>query len=369
MSERIYLDNAATSWPKAPGVATSMTQYLEENGAPAGRGGYAEASEVQQLLQDCRRRLANLIGAEHPDRVVMAFNGTDALNIAIHGLLRPGDHVVTSTLEHNSVLRPLQHWTSGHGVEVTHLSPDAGGLVTSQSLERALRPETRLAILTHASNVTGVVQPVDAWGQVLQQHSAMFLVDAAQTLGHLECDARAMGADVLAASTHKGIRGPLGTAMLYVGPRAEREMQPWRQGGTGVKSEELEQPAELPHRLESGNLNMVGIVGLRQALLSQGSLQERQDRTIHEHILTQQLIEGLKDVPQCVLRGSHHEAPPAVGRRTPVVSVTVEGFDPQELAAPAGCHISNSNTSGAFTALLSLIESWGHWLAARCDSA
>lgn len=338
---RIYLDNAATSWPKPAGVTEAMVAYLQENGAPAGRSGYAEANETARLLQDCRRQLAQLVGAAHPQQVVFGFNGTDVLNMAIHGALRDGDHVVTTVLEHNSVLRPLHHWSQHGDVEVTFLEPGADGRVPAESLQSALRPNTRLAILTHASNVTGVVQPVEAWGEAVSNRRAsgarganrdtLFLVDAAQSLGHMPVDVSRMQADMVAASTHKGVRGPLGTAMLYVGAAAE-QLRPWRQGGTGTQSESPQQPDELPERLESGNLNVVGLVGLAAALKALEAMGGPASVAPHEQQLTERLRLGLAALSGVQIQdgvSSDCDTPPP---RTGVVSVTVEGFEPQELA-------------------------------------
>ena len=327
--DRIYLDNAATSWPKPAGVSAAMIAYLEENGAPAGRSGYAEANETMRLIQDCRRKLAQLIGAAHPQQIVFGFNGTDALNMAIHGALRAGDHVVTTTLEHNSVLRPLQHWSQYHSVDVTYLQPADDGCISARAMEEALRVNTRLAIVTHASNVTGVVQPVEQWGEVLASRNTLLLVDAAQTLGHLPVDVGQLGADLVAASTHKGVRGPLGTAMLYVGANAADHLRPWRQGGTGTQSESPQQPHELPERLESGNLNVVGLAGLASAL---NALEESGGPSgEHEERLADRLRHGLKQMDGVQVhdgvRVGHRP------KRTGVVSITVEGFEPQELAS------------------------------------
>ncbi|MCA9177316.1 MAG: aminotransferase class V-fold PLP-dependent enzyme [Planctomycetales bacterium] len=327
--KRIYLDNAATSWPKPAPVAEAMLRYLTENGAPAGRSGYAEANAAQRLVDDCRRRLAQLVGADHPRRIAMAFNGTDALNMALHGLLRAGDHVVTTVWEHNSVLRPLAHLARHGGVEVTYLEGN-GFAVNDDEVAAAMRDETRLVAITHVSNVTGAIQPVHKIGRQVAEHPrALLLVDAAQSLGHLPIDVVDLGADLLAAPGHKGLRGPLGTGLLYVGPRAEPQLQSWRQGGTGTQSEEPMQPEALPERLEAGNLNMPGIAGLAAAvaLLSTEQLAAAAE---HERRLTERLLTGLAELPDVQVHGP---ADPSSALRTSVVSITSTLLPPQELAA------------------------------------
>lgn len=324
---RIYLDNAATSWPKPPGVVEAIANYVRDNGAPAGRSGYGQAQDAQRIVSDCRRRLAKLVGAEHPRQIALAFNGTDALNMALHGLLRDGGHVVTTDAEHNSVLRPL-HFLSRHaGVRVTRVGCDGQGRVDPGEMESALRDDTRLVAVTHVSNVTGAVQPVEQIGAAVGRHGrALLLIDAAQSLGHLPIDAVALGADLIASSGHKGLLGPLGTGLLYVGPRAAESLLPFRQGGTGTNSESEEQPEALPERLESGNLNMVGIVGLAAAIqdLDAATIAQRHER---ERKLTTLLLEQLADCEAYRLHG-----PPADGPRVGVVSLTSESSDPHDLS-------------------------------------
>lgn len=324
---RIYLDNAATSWPKPASVYEAVDTYLRDNGAPAGRSTYAEAEEVERGLADCRRRLAALLGAAQPQEVAFAFNGTDALNMALHGLLQPGDHAVTTAAEHNSVLRPLQ-WLSEHaGVTVTRVACDADGVVDAEAVADALQESTRLVALTHVSNVTGAIQPVADVSRAMSQRQpqALLLVDAAQSLGHLPVHIGQLGADLLAAPGHKGLNGPLGTGLLYVGPRAAPAIQSLRQGGTGTRSEEDRQPTSLPDQLESGNHNVPGLLGLRAALvdLEQAGLGSIRR---HELQLTEQLLSGLQDLPRVTVHG-----PPAGEGRTGVVSISGD-FEPQELA-------------------------------------
>jgi selenocysteine lyase/cysteine desulfurase len=259
---RIYLDNAATSWPKPESVYQAVDDYQRRLGAPAGRGVYAEATEVERLVNNCRKKVAQLINEADPTRVIFTQNGTDSLNLAIHGWLQPGDHVVTSVCEHNSVLRPLRFLAEHRNVSTTYVGCDAQGRVDPGDIRRAIQPQTRLIALTHASNVTGTIQPVEEVGKIAKERGISFLVDAAQTLGHMRVDVQRIGCQMLAAPGHKGLLGPLGTGVLYIAPGVEARLLPIRQGGTGTRSDEDIQPTTLPDRYESGNLNVSGIVGL-----------------------------------------------------------------------------------------------------------
>ena len=324
---RIYLDNAATSWPKPSVVYEAVDRYQRELGAPAGRGSYREATEVERLVLESRRRVGQCIGATEPRRILFTYSGTDSLNLALHGLLRPGDHVVTSMAEHNSTLRPLRWLEAKQGVQVTRVRCGRDGVVDPDDYRRAIRPNTRLISLVHASNVTGAIQPVCEVGRLATQHGLRFLVDAAQSLGHLAIDFAETQADLLAAPGHKGLLGPLGTGVLAVAAGIESELEPIRQGGTGTDSESDTQPLSLPDLYEAGNHNMPGIAGLNAAL---GFLLDRGLQAIrhHELELTERLISGLRDI-----RGTQVYGPLNPTERLGVVSFTVAGYDPQEVAA------------------------------------
>lgn len=325
---RIYLDNAATSWPKPEAVYLAADHYQRFIGAPNGRSGYREARESNRIVEEARRGVAELIGAVESNQVVFGANGTDVLNLAIRGIVRPGDHVVTTVCDHNSVLRPLRALRETAGVQVTYVPCDAHGLVSPDDVRNALRPQTRLVAVIHASNVTGVLQPVYEIGQIVRERgAAYFLVDAAQSLGHVPLDVAAMQVDLLAAPGHKGLLGPLGTGILYLRPGLERELSPLRYGGTGTRSEEDRQPDSLPDKYEPGNHNLVGLAGLAAATRF---LAEETVEAIcaYQDALTVQLVEGLLDIEGVTVHG-----PPSASSRTSVVSITVEGYEPQELAA------------------------------------
>lgn len=325
-ASRIYLDNAATSWPKPETVYQAVERYQREIGAPAGRSAYEEAMDVGRAVEDARQSVAKLIGSPDARRVIFAFNGTDALNLAIHGLLRPGDRVITTVAEHNSVLRPLRSWEDRDEIEVVRIGCDAQGFVSIDQLHDALKSKTRLVAITHASNVTGAIQDIQTIGRLARERGAVVLVDAAQSLGHIPVNVTELPIDMLAAAGHKGLLGPLGTAVLYLREGVEKELSPLRQGGTGTRSEVDRQPADLPEKYESGNLNAPGIIGLGAGvrwLQERGIVAQRQ----HELELLRRLDAGLRSLPGVRVFG-----PDNVAQRVGVVSITATGYDPQELA-------------------------------------
>lgn len=277
MSRRLYLDNAATSLPKPDSVGWAMFNVLHANPASPGRGLYKEAREAEHILRDARELIAKLFHASSPEHFIFTHNGTDALNLAIKGVLRhalrkrPGEplHVVTTTLEHNSVLRPLAALASdvGPALEVTSVAPDlATGQVSAMDIDRAITPRTALVIITHASNVTGAIQPISAIGQRCRSQGISFLVDASQTAGHVPIDLAQLPVDLLAMPGHKGLLGPAGTGVLYVRPEFADQIDATREGGTGTVSESATHPTELPHKFEAGTPNTPGIAGLAAAV-------------------------------------------------------------------------------------------------------
>lgn len=324
---RCYLDNAATSWPKPDSVLAAMDRYHRELGVAAGRGATRAAAEVDSVIARCRLRAARFFNAESPDRIIFTFNGTDSLNLAIHGLLRPGDHVIASTLEHNSVLRPLSELRQRIGIKTTLIESESDGRVEPAKVKAALRANTKLIALVHASNVTGVIQPIDDVGAIARKAGAVFLVDAAQTAGHLPIDVRNSPIDLLACPGHKGLVGPLGTGLLYVRPGLEQQLASFRQGGTGTRSEEDRQPDQLPDKYESGNHNAPGLCGL-EAALAWLEQQPASQRRRQESSLRRRLIEALRAFPAVRLFAADVPDERAVG----VLSVTLDGFDPQEVA-------------------------------------
>ena len=325
--KRIYLDNAATSWPKPEVVYQAVDHYLRDIGAPNGRSGYREALESNRIIERARQLVAQLIGTNETKQVIFTASGTDSLNLAILGIVRPGDHVVTTVCEHNSVLRPLRALREKQMFQ----SAMCHAMVKESSRQmifgQALRPETRLVAVVHGSNVSGAIQPVEEIGQIVRQHEAMFLVDAAQTLGHVPIDVERLEIDLLASPGHKGLLGPLGTGVLYIRPDLERQLEPLRYGGTGTQSDEDLQPDELPDKYEPGNHNLPGLAGLASAA---EFLLARTVETVLEHHqqLTSRLIEGLQEFDSLTIHG-----PKSPSNRTSVISVSHDSYDPQELAA------------------------------------
>jgi cysteine desulfurase / selenocysteine lyase len=308
-------------------VYQAVDQYLRNNCAAAGRGVYRDAVDADRLVETARARVARLINAPDPSRIVFTHNATDALNLALHGFVRQGDHVVTTDVEHNSVLRPLQHLAQNRNVKITRLACDDTGLVNVGDLKGALRDKPRLVAVTHASNVTGVIQPIADIAQVAHEAGARALVDAAQSAGQLPIDVQALGVDLLAASGHKGLLGPLGTGFLYIAPGLETELQSLRQGGTGTKSDEDIQPTTMPDRYESGNANVPGLAGLAAGV--EHVLKEDVE-AIHnrEFELIQRLMNALTELPAVRMYG-----PPLGTARVGLLAFTVDGYDPRELAA------------------------------------
>ncbi len=328
MPHRIYLDNSATSFPKPPSVLQAMNHFATELGASPGRGAYAESRAAGALLDECRERINRLIGGADPRHVIFTLNASDALNLAIRGVLRPGDHAITTWMEHNSVLRPLNRLAETDGIEQSRIQCDPRtGLVDPDDIARAIRPNTRLIALVHGSNVTGTLQPVAEVGRIARAHDIPFVVDAAQSIGHVPLDVEQSRIDLLAFPGHKGLLGPLGTGALYIRPGLERRMRTIREGGTGSVSELDVQPEFLPDRFEPGSHNAIGLIGLSAGV---AWLLERGVDTLwaHEQELIALMTEGLREIPGLTLYG-----PAGTDHRTGVFSVRVAGIaEPQALS-------------------------------------
>jgi cysteine desulfurase/selenocysteine lyase len=326
---RLYMDNAATSFPKPREVYQAMQRYATELGASAGRGAYYEATETGAEIAECRRRLNKLFNGERPEHFIFTLNCSDALNIAIRGLVDGrGGHAICTHIDHNSILRPLRTLEDRGQIAQTRVEVDTkSGLVDPDDIRRAIRPDTRLIAITHVSNVTGTVQPIREIGRIAREAGVPFIVDAAQSAGHLAIDVQADGIDLLAAPGHKGLLGPLGTGSLYIRPGIEKILQTTREGGTGSASEEDRQPEFMPDKYEPGSHNAIGIIGLSQGV------QWLLDQTIeklerHQMDLVRTFIDGMADV-----EGLRYFGPQGVSHRTGVFSVRVDGFEPQELSA------------------------------------
>jgi cysteine desulfurase/selenocysteine lyase len=320
----IYLDNAATSWPKPEIVYQTLDRFLREKGGNPGHGSHSLAMAAKGVVDEARALMARFIQAPEIERVVFTLNCTDSINLALKGLLKAGDHVITSTLEHNALVRPLRKLEL-EGVTTTWLSPSpTSGVVSVEEIERSINPKTKLIAMIHASNVNGVIQPVASYGEAARKHNLVFLVDAAQTAGHFPVNVVADKIDLLAFSGHKGPLGPPGVGILYIGTRAH--LDTLREGGTGIASESELQPDVLPNKYESGTVNSLGISGLAAGLkyIQEKGLPEiasYEDKLIHR------LIEGLSTIA-----GVSLYAAPKTGQ-SPLISFNLRGYEPGELGA------------------------------------
>src|SRR5712691_2029038 len=295
----IYFDNAATSWPKPEAVRAALSDYFGEAGGNAGRSGHRMSVAAARIVENAREALAGLFHAGDPSRIVFTHNATHALNLALYGLLHPGDHVVTSSVEHNSVMRPLRHLET-LGVEVTVVPCTPEGILESNAVRRAVRPHTRLVVTTHASNVAGTLLPVGALAALAREHGIPYLVDASQTAGAIPIDVEELELDLLAFTGHKGLLGPTGSGGLYV--REGVALVPLIRGGTGSDSAHEIQPEFLPDAFESGTLNVAGIAGLGAGV---NFLSEIGIDAVHAHErkLVAQFIAGASEIAGITLYG------------------------------------------------------------------
>ncbi|EMI22786.1 cysteine desulfurase family protein [Rhodopirellula maiorica SM1] len=345
LSRRIYFDHAATSWPKHTDVLDAMDRYARDCGAASGRGQYQSANMADGILHSARLGLSRLIGSPTAESIAFFSNGTQAINAAIGGIVRDGDHVVTTAAEHNSVLRPLSHLAETRNVTLTIVDCDHDGVVQADDVLDAVTGSTRLVAVTSASNVTGAEQPIQAIGSGLRSRAstAAFLCDAAQTLGYLPIDVQACGIDLLAAPGHKGIGGPQGTGFLYVSPSWHDEVTASVFGGTGSQSESLAMPTTMPAKLEPGNLNVAAIAGLDVAVKQIAS---RDDAVYSETLLSvaHQLNDGLRGIKSIRVFGQPS--------RLPIVSIAIDGFEPTDLSAILDSQFSIETRAGLHCAAL-----------------
>jgi cysteine desulfurase family protein len=320
----IYFDNAATTFPKPPGMSAAMAGFQDISAANPGRSGHRMSIEAGRVLYDTRAGLASLLGIKDPLRIAFTLNATMALNIALLGLLKPGDHVVTTSMEHNSVARPLR-WLESTGVVLSIVQADGmTGEVKAKDVIAAINPATKLVAMTQASNVTGTMMPVAEVGEATRLMGVTLLVDAAQTAGAVPIDVEAMGIDMLAFTGHKSLFGPMGTGGLYVRPGLE--LEPLLRGGTGSRSEEDIQPEFMPDRLESGTPNTVGAAGLGAGLSFIEKIGLDQIRKNKEALVVR-FLEGLSGIDGITVYGL-----PGDADRLSIVALNMAGFACSEIA-------------------------------------
>ncbi|MEO0474587.1 MAG: aminotransferase class V-fold PLP-dependent enzyme [Planctomycetota bacterium] len=340
----IYLDNAATSFPKAPGVGQAAADFIAKDAANPGRAGHRMAVAAEEMLDRVRLKLARLVNAPSHERMVFTLNGTDALNIAIKGVINEcvlnngaKPHVITTVLEHNSVSRPLQAMFEGGKIELTRVDCDDNGLIDPSEIKAAITPQTKLIVATHASNVVGTIQDAAAIGAVAREADVLFCLDAAQTVGVVPIDVQVMQIDLLAFPGHKSLLGPTGTGALYVGERVPEPSEqvdcstgrlvPFREGGTGGDSSTPTQPAIYPYYLEGGTPNTVGIAGL-EAGIDHVNATPLADTLAHEQALVQQIIDFVSGDDRFTLYGNS-DAKSRVG----TISFNVNDMDAPDIGS------------------------------------
>ena len=321
----IYLDNASTSFPKAPTVATAMSYYITNQGININRGSYALAYDVEDIIYTTRQRLNTLFNGHDPSHVIFTQNVTMSLNMVIKGLLKAGDHVLVSSMEHNAVMRPLTQLLD-KGITFDIIPCDKTGSIQLESMDSLIRPNTVAMIINHASNVCGTIQPLESIGSICKAHNLQFIVDAAQTAGVIPIDVKAYHIDALCFTGHKGLLGPQGIGGIILNKEMAQTLTPLIAGGTGSFSHLETMPPHMPDAFESGTLNLPGIIGLNECLAYIGS-QGMENIHNHELVLTQFFLEGLQSIDGINIIGKQN-----IQDRTAVVSITIDSMDPASIA-------------------------------------
>ena len=321
----IYLDNASTSFPKAPTVATAMSDYITNRGININRGSYALAYDVEDIIYTTRQRLNTLFNGHDPSHVIFTQNVTMSLNMVIKGLLKSGDHVLVSSMEHNAVMRPLTQLLD-KDITFDTIPCDSTGSIQMDSIEPLIRPNTVALIINHASNVCGTIQPLESIGPICKAHNLQFIVDAAQTAGVIPIDVKACHIDALCFTGHKGLLGPQGIGGIILTKEMAQNLTPLIAGGTGSFSHLETMPTHMPDAFESGTLNLPGIIGLNEGL---AYIESQGMENIHNHelALTQAFLEGLQSIDGINIVGKQN-----IQDRTAVVSITIDSMDPASIA-------------------------------------
>ncbi|MFR2884673.1 aminotransferase class V-fold PLP-dependent enzyme [Veillonella nakazawae] len=321
----IYLDNASTSFPKAPTVATAMSDYITNRGININRGSYALAYDVEDIIYTTRQRLHTLFNGHDPSHVIFTQNVTMSLNMVIKGLLKAGDHVLVSSMEHNAVMRPLTQLRD-KGITFDIIPCDKMGSIQLESMDSLIRPNTVAMIINHASNVCGTIQSLESIGPICKAHNLQFIVDAAQTAGVIPIDVKACHIDALCFTGHKGLLGPQGIGGIILTKEMAQTLTPLIAGGTGSFSHLETMPTHMPDAFEAGTLNLPGIIGLNEGL---AYIESQGMENIHNHelALTQSFLEGLQSIDGINIVGKQN-----IQDRTAVVSITIDGMDPASIA-------------------------------------
>ena len=321
----IYLDNASTTFPKAPNVASAMADYITNCGININRGSYSLAYDVEDIIYTTRQRLHTLFNGHDPSHVIFTQNVTMSLNMVIKGLLKAGDHVLVSSMEHNAVMRPLTQLLD-KGITFDTIPCDSTGSIQMDSIEPLIRPNTVALIINHASNVCGTIQPLKSIGPICKAHNLQFIVDAAQTAGVIPIDVKVCHIDALCFTGHKGLLGPQGIGGIILTKEMAQTLTPLIAGGTGSFSHLETMPTHMPDAFEAGTLNLPGIIGLNEGL---DYIESQGMENIHNHelVLTQSFLEGLQSIDGINIVGKQN-----IQDRTAVVSITIDGMDPANIA-------------------------------------
>ncbi|MGL5756345.1 MAG: aminotransferase class V-fold PLP-dependent enzyme [Paraclostridium sp.] len=318
----IYLDNAATTFPKPRQVYEAVLDCMENYGANPGRAGHKLAMRAGREIYECRENIAKLLNVTNPMSIIFTHNATDSLNLAIKGVVKSGDHIITTSVEHNSVIRPIKALEK-KGIENTIVKCDKYGQLNPEDIKKAIKPNTKLIVTTHASNVCGTIIDIESVGSIAKENNILYLVDASQTLGVYDVDVQKINVDMIAAPGHKCLLGPQGTGILYI--REGIDVNILKEGGTGSNSEELFQPNMMPDRYESGTHNTPGLAGLNAGVkfvLETGIDKIRE----HEEQLCEYMLKKLKEVPDIKIYG-----PMDSKKRAAVISINIGDIDSGEL--------------------------------------
>lgn len=319
-----YLDNAATSYPKPDAVIDTISKFMKNIGATAGRGAYKSAITADRLIFDCRSNICKLFNGKDPSKVIFTYNITDSLNTLINGILNSGDHVITSSLEHNSVWRPLKILERDKNVQISKTPCSPEGITDPKEIEKLIRENTKLIVFTHASNVLGTIQPIREIGAIAKKHNIIFLVDSAQTAGAYPIDVQRDNIDILAFTGHKSLFGPTGTGGFLL--NCDINLRPLKSGGTGEDSKNPYQPDFLPNKFEAGTLNVAGIVGLGEGIKYISNIGVENIRAKEDKII-EYALERLKEVPSIHIYGPE-DPPKIVG----VISFNIKDIPGEEIA-------------------------------------